>query len=179
MFPTTHYRPLTEGEIQLTQSVYRDSIDCTRVRIHHGKFIPLLQFNHVAMTPFGTAHFPTPLYETDFSRATPARQHLFIHEMAHIWQHQLGLPVWWHGLCLALKGGYRHNACYAYAQHATHCPHLNQLNIEQQADLIADWFVFGHTCALPHIAQLLQPFIDNPADPTLLPQHSHLPRHSN
>lgn len=164
----SHYRQLSIGEIKLAQNVFGNSIDYKKVRIHCGRFIPIFQHPHIAMTPFGTIHFPRALYQSDFSQSNLTQQHLFIHEMVHVWQHQLGLPVWRHGLLLALQGGYLHRACYCYKDKKY--KYFNQLNIEQQASFIADWFILQ--CRNDDMADLIFPFLNQPNDRSLLPKHS-------
>lgn len=167
-----HRRKLTAGEIALAQSVYQSSLNYDRIRIHKGKLIPYFQYNRVAMSPFGTMHFPRDLYVDDFSQADTSKQHLFIHEMAHVWQHQLGLKLWLDGAILGAKGGYRNNVCYAYEAHCATRERLNQFNMEQQADLIADWFIFKNTRNNPKIQEIMREFIANPNNPDLLPRHA-------
>lgn len=165
-------RRLTDGEIALAQSVYQSSLNYDRIRIHKGRLIPFFQNGKIAMSPFGTMHFPPDLYVDDFSQGSITKQHLFIHEMAHIWQYQLGLTLWLDGAILSAKGGYRGNVCYAYDDWSKSCEQFNQFNMEQQADLIADWFVFQHTRKNPRIQAIMQAFLDNPSDVNLLPKHA-------
>ncbi|ULJ60316.1 type IV secretion protein Rhs [Wielerella bovis] len=165
-------RRLTSSERKLLHPIYRDSIDYDRVWIHKGRFIPFFQQRHTAMTPFGTIHMPPDLYHADYAQTDASMRHLFVHEMAHVWQYQLGLRLWQDGLKLAIKGGYRAQACYAYTGSLKHCTHFSQFNMEQQANLIADWFVFRHTQKNPHIQNIMQDFIRNPNNTHLLPQHA-------
>lgn len=165
-------RRLTDGEIALAQSVYQSSLNYDRIRIHKGKLIPFFQYEKVAMSPFGTMHFPSALYVDDFSTANESKQHLFIHEMAHVWQYQLGLKLWLDGAILTLKGGYQNNQCYVYEHCVNQLPHFSDYNMEQQADLIADWFVFRHTQKNPQIQKIMRDFIDNPCNANLLPKHT-------
>lgn len=169
---TFNRRRLTQGEIALAQSVYQSSLNYDKIRIHKGKLIPYFQYNRVAMSPFGTMHFPRDLYVDDFSQAEISKQHLFVHEMAHIWQHQLGLKLWLDGIILTAKGGYKANQCYAYEKWAANCEQFNQFNMEQQADLIADWFIFKHTQNNPKIQNIMREFIENPNNVNLLPKHA-------
>lgn len=165
-------RRLTHGEIALAQSVYQGSLNYERIRIHKGKLIPYVQYDKIAMSPFGTMHFPPALYVDDFSTASTTKQHLFIHEMAHIWQYQLGLKLWLDGAILTLKGGYQNNQCYVYQNCVTELQHFSDFNMEQQADLIADWFVFRNTQNNPSVQKIMRDFIDNPCDVNLLPKHT-------
>lgn len=50
------------------------------------------------MTPNGEIYFRFPLYRDDFSNLLPDMQHLFIHEMVHIWQREKGTNVILRGL---------------------------------------------------------------------------------
>lgn len=90
------YRGLTENERKLVMPIFKDSIDYDKVKIHHGRFIPIFQPSQTAMTPFGTIHFPDDIYEEDYANPTQNLinpniiQHLFVHEMTHVWQYQLG-----------------------------------------------------------------------------------------
>lgn len=166
------YRRLTEGEIVLAQTVYQNSLDYYKIRIHKGKFIPLFQKDKIAMSPLGTMHFPPALYVSDFSVANKVKQHLFIHEMAHIWQYQLGLNICLDGIILSLKGGYRTNACYAYNSYVSVFQQFNQFNMEQQADLIADWFIFKNIQNNQKIKSIMAEFTANPNNINLLPKHA-------
>lgn len=167
-------RPLTSGETELARSVFGDSIDYARVRVHRGRLIPLLQHEHTAMSPFGVMHYPPPLYEADFSQSDKRR--LFIHEMAHIWQHALGLKLWLDGGIIACKGGYGKGLpAYRYHDHLDGRNCLSQFNMEQQADIIADYFVFRVSSNNAQLRRVLDGFVRNPGDALLLPKHTDVP----
>src|SRR3546814_2059345 len=87
----TTSRPLTSGERTLAASVFGDAIDYDRVRIHNRKWF-WLQPRHVAMAPDGHIWFHPlgRLFREDFCRASLDMQGLFIHEMTHVAQSQLG-----------------------------------------------------------------------------------------
>lgn len=164
------YRRLTANEIQFAQTVFKNSIDYSKVWVHHGRLIPFFQYEKVAMSPFGTMHFPKTLYAIDFTKENISKQHLFIHEMAHIWQYHLGLKLWLDGGILGIKGGYRGNVCYRYDAWLPEKTKLNQFNMEQQADIIADYFVFQKRDE--RTERILQDFIANPNNVALLPTHT-------
>lgn len=169
--PTFSRRRLTAGETELARSVFGSSIDYDKVRIHHGRLIPALQNARTAMSPFGVMHYPPALYEADFSQSN--KRHLFIHEMTHIWQHTLGLQLWLDGSILACKGGYgRDLPAYRYDHYLNGRTCLSEFNMEQQADIIADYFVFRVSSAGARLRQILDGFIHNPADTALLPKHT-------
>src|SRR5262245_7378092 len=77
-----HNRPLTAGEIELLQPIFRDGIDYQKVRVVDGKF-PFQPYGRY-MTPNGHLYAPGYLWSDDFSRQ-PSRRATFVHEMAHVW----------------------------------------------------------------------------------------------
>ncbi|ENA0600962.1 TPA: hypothetical protein P1K62_004777 [Enterobacter hormaechei] len=91
-------RLLTLGEIKLAQSVFLSTIDYSKVWIHRESYLPFnLQDKNTAMTPNGEIYF-RDLYFDDFSQTTDSFQHLFIHEMSHVWQREKGMNVIFRGL---------------------------------------------------------------------------------
>lgn len=159
-------RPLTDGEIALACLLFRDAIDYARVRIHARRYMPF-QPKNCAMTPNGSMYFHRSCFLDDYSQATISGQHWFMHEMVHVWQHQLGYPV-------RLRGAVRIGLPYHYAlsEDAT----LADYNMEAQGDLLADYFVlkflrrpdamrqrrYGNQLAL--YERVLAGFLANPGD---------------
>ena len=82
--------------------VFANTIDYANVYIHNDEFLPFgLQNDNTVMTPNGEIYFPKGLYRDDFSNLASqyaSLRHLFIHEMVHVWQHQLGYSVMIKGL---------------------------------------------------------------------------------
>lgn len=126
-----HWRPLTAGEIAMASQLFRDAIDYLRVRIHRRRYMPF-QPKNCAMTPNGSIYFHHSCFLDDYSQANLTGRHWFMHEMVHVWQHQLGYPV-------RLRGALRIGLPYHYDLHegAT----LADYNMEAQGDLLADYFV--------------------------------------
>lgn len=124
-------RKMTIGEIGLASMVFGNSIDYETVRIHHGSYLPFgLQGENMAMTPNGELYFRTRLYREEFSQTLDSLQHLFIHEMSHVWQRARGMNVigrglvsWWVSYRYTLDGRL-----------------LSDYPMEQQAQIIADNF---------------------------------------
>ena len=78
-------RLLTPGEIALARLVFRLTIPYEKVWIHHDSFLPFgLQNKQTAMPPDGKIYFREH-YRDDYSLSVPFYQHMFIHEMAHVW----------------------------------------------------------------------------------------------
>ncbi|MDY1039326.1 type IV secretion protein Rhs [Lelliottia sp. CFBP8978] len=124
-------RRLTLGEITLASPIFMSTIPYNKVWIHCDSYLPFeLQNERTAMTPNGEIYFRVSLYREDFSQSLPDMQHLFIHEMAHIWQREKGMNVIMRGLVSWLVS-YR----YRFDGRI-----LADYPMEQQAQIIADYF---------------------------------------
>lgn len=125
-------RALTNGEIEMARGVFKDAIHYSKVRIHRRGFLPFnWQRDGMAMAPNGNIYFKPADYIEDFSVAPPAQQAWFIHELTHVWQHQLGYGVFTRG---ALRVGLN----YRYTLRPG--KKLSDYNMEAQGDIIADYF---------------------------------------
>lgn len=168
-----HSRPLTPAETRLARSVFGNGLDYSRIRLRFGTWwLPPLG---VAVAPFGHIHFPACKLCPDFSARPQPERAWLIHELAHVWQHQNGFPVWLGGLLTALRGGYLKQRAYRLP-HLAAVPHLSRLNMEQQAEIFALYYRAAHcrepaiAPLLPHLQRLLHPFFQNPASRTLRPR---------
>jgi len=86
-------RLLTLGELRLARSVFGNTIRYHTVWIHHDSYLPFgLQFDNYVMSPNGEIYF-REWYRDDFSTKEADLQHLFIHEMMHVWQRERGMQV--------------------------------------------------------------------------------------
>jgi hypothetical protein len=83
------------------------------------------------MTPNGSMYFHHSCFQSDYSLGSPAVIHWFMHEMVHVWQHQLGYPV-------RLRGAIRIGLPYHYALREG--ASLADYNMEAQGELLADYF---------------------------------------
>ncbi len=123
-------RLLTTGEVELAKSIFRATISYNKVWIHHGSYLPFgLQDKYTAMTPNGEIYF-RHWYRDDYSSAPPFLQHLFIHEMSHVWQREKGMNVIGRGLV-------SWTVSYHYILDGRL---LSEYPMEQQAQIIADHF---------------------------------------
>ena len=123
-------RLLTLGETRLAHSVYGNLIFYGSVSIHCDSYLTfVLHLSRVAMTPNGELYFRLELYRSDYSNVPPDLQHLFIHEMAHVWQHQKGMWVRTRGL-FSWAVDYKYRLDRA---------RLSDYGMEQQASIIADY----------------------------------------
>ena len=126
------WRALSPGEIAMVSLLFRDAIDYTRVRVFSRRYLPYLQPKNCAMTPNGSIYFHHSCFLDDYAQASVTNQHWFMHEMVHVWQHQLGYPV-------RLRGAVRFKLPYHYDLHED--ASLADYNMEAQGDLLADYFV--------------------------------------
>jgi hypothetical protein len=166
------WRFLTTGEIAMASLLFHDAIDYPRVRIHARRYMPF-QPKNCAMTPNGAMYFHKSCCLVDFSAGGESACHWFMHEMVHVWQHQLGYPV-------RLRGAVRIGLSYDYqlAMDKT----LADFNMEAQGDLLADYFVLKHLGSatamrqphycrdLPLFERVLADFLLHPAKRENLPK---------
>lgn len=149
-------RFLTYSEIQLVQSIFADSIDCTNIKIYAVPF-DWLKLN-TAMSFGGHIYFPRRYFCNDFTQQNMAMKRWFVHEITHIWQSQNGFPVLFVGVLIFLSGGYFGQKAYRYL-HKIHKKTFNQLNMEQQAEAIADFFTTNNPDEKNRLFFLLKDFI--------------------
>ena len=169
-------RPLSAGEIQLCTSIFKDAIDYSRVRVHNGQYWWFfgMQDRHTAVTPNGELFLPPPIFKEDFSGLEGRQQTLFMHEMVHVWQFQLGYGI------KMRRAQFWNAPSYNYTLDPANT--FADFNMEAQGNLIADYFALAvlkspeivHEPAyadnLPLYQQVLQGFIANPGDKALLPR---------
>jgi len=155
-------RCLTAGEIAMARLLFGDAIDYSRVRVHNARYLPLVQPKNVCITPNGSLYFHASSYLDDFASASAQMQHWFMHEMAHVWQHQLGYPV-------RLRGAIRLGLSYDYELTAE--LRLCDYNMEAQAELLADYFFlrFIENTDTAAYSPALDTFLIDPSDPCHLP----------
>lgn len=170
-----HERPLTSGETQMAKFMFKDAINYSKVKVHNHGYLGGLE-NGNAMTPAGEIYFPKAAYRDDFAMESGNDKILFIHEMVHVWQYQMGYSVKWAGLKIAAKGGYSGSPTKAYVYDYTSKPlPLSAYNMEQQGDLIANYFAAVYLKDTSYIkqhaflAQVLREFLGNPKNAKLLP----------
>ena len=169
-------RSLTCGEIQIAQKIYGGSVNYTGVLVHNGLFIAV-QPSNTAMTPNGEMYFPPFYFQEDFSTASDSNKCWFMHEMVHVWQHQLGYAV-------AFRGFFHFNLNYDYTLNEK--DKFGDYNMEQQGDILADYFALKFlnnplvvrnklnsnpikTYTIEDYERTLKDFLADPADKKNLP----------
>ncbi|MNP04424.1 hypothetical protein D3C76_963370 [compost metagenome] len=136
--PKGKKRSLTSGEIAMASVVFKDAVDYSKVKVHHGGWWVFFGFQNTAVTPNGEMYFPesTSFYRDDFSTVSDKRfMALFMHEMTHVWQYQLGYPVKNRGLTVTSQGA------SAYQYRLTEDGILSDYNMEQQGEIISDFYI--------------------------------------
>ena len=157
----------------MASQLFGDAIDYRAVRIFNRRYLPFgLQPKNCAMTPNGAIYFHKSCCLVDFAAGSEPARHWFMHEMVHVWQHQLGYPV-------RLRGAVRIGLSYRYTLALDKT--LADFNMEAQGDLLADYFVLrylGSASAmrqpayandLPKYEQVLAQFLANPSSRKNLP----------
>lgn len=170
-------RDLTPGEIAMAQILFKDAIDYSKVKIHRGGLFGQPNRSQNAMTPRGEIHFPDQYFKTDYSAEDAPTLMWFIHEMVHVWQYQLGYNLIWNGFKIGLKGGYdaNANAYYYDLKGADTGKQFHQFNMEQQGQLIANYFgatelgMGKYQEELQELRRVLKDFLLQPKNPALLP----------
>lgn len=126
-------RLLTPGEINMVTSVFKNAIVLSQVRVRNGTLLPYQ--GEYAITPFGEIYWPQKNYSRDYSIDRNDLKHFFMHEMTHIWQFQMGMKV-------AMRGAFSLMADYEYGLEESKL--LSDYGMEQQASIIADYYILKH-----------------------------------
>jgi hypothetical protein len=126
-------RKLTVGERGYAMQIFGTSIQYDKVLIHNTKAY-FFQPGDTAMAPNGEIYFPIQVYKPDFSFSIPDAAWL-IHELTHVWQHQIGTWV-------KIRGAFNRN--YHYNDLKSTNQSFSSYSIEQQAAIVTDYFLLKH-----------------------------------
>lgn len=144
-------RSLNTKEIELSESIFGDSIDYSRVRLHsNAKFTA----NRLALAYVSL---------NTINHYRPISEDVFVHEMVHIWQYQHLGAVY---AIKALYAQYRGNA-YDYGgmenlyQAMLQKRSLLSFNFEQQAEIIQDYSRLSKLNALNPLAESIYLYFVN------------------
>lgn len=151
--PPGKSRKLTEGERIMCRRLFKDALDFDKVEINNKVFVKI-QGSGVGMAPNGNVYFHPDDFLEDFAAPDVGANDLqfFMHEMVHVWQHQLGYPV---GLMRAV-----HIAYLPYTYALVPGAKLQHYNMEQQGDLLSDYWALLTFGAYP-------PLMKNKKRPTI------------
>ncbi|NKI99323.1 vgr related protein [Novosphingobium sp. SG707] len=145
--PRPAIRPLTPAERNMIAAMFGPALDPEPVRVIRRRWW-WFQPRNVVMAPRGHLHFhpDSHFWHPCFAQGSLAAQGLFIHEMAHVWQHQAGM-----NLLLRRMPFCRYD--YALRPGAA----LGDYNIEQQAEIIRHTFLLRQGASwpgAPHLGDL-------------------------
>lgn len=137
-----HCRVLTPGEIALAQGVFGDQIDYQKVKVFSRPWFMVPSnpfFAPSLMSPNGNIYTVMEgQYSDDYSSESKWNKIMFIHEMTHVWQYQSGknVPV------AAIRAYFDNDQDYlkAYKYDINGDQGFEELNIEQQAEMVEDYF---------------------------------------
>lgn len=137
-------RLLTQGEIDMAWMIFEDAVDYSKVKIHSRPYLWLFQPENIVMTPNGEMYFHESRSQEDFSITENKLRHLFIHEMVHVWQYQMGYLV-------KMRGAIRLGLDYNYKLSSKN--KLADYNMEAQGDLLADYYALKYLKDPPTMRQ--------------------------
>jgi len=139
-------RAMTIGEIKFAKSIFKNSIDYSKVKIHNKKFI-FFQPSNSGMTPNGEIYM-NGAYSKDYSKLNGRGKGFLIHELVHVWQYQLNIL---NPITAAISENFAHAFDYSKAYQYTLNPDKDILDydIEQQAAIIEDYYLIFVTGLSP------------------------------
>jgi RHS repeat-associated protein len=128
-------RPLTEGEVSLSTSIFGTTINYPQVTIRRRGYFLGFQFRGYLVTPNGHIYAPVNggAYSPDYSKEAVAFRAVFLHEMTHVWQHQVGMHV---GMRRLFGEGN-----YDYNKNNFGSRNFTSYSIEQQAHIVEDFYL--------------------------------------
>lgn len=152
------FRKLTSGEIKLAKSIYKNTLNYEVIKIYFGSFFPLdAQNEDTFVTPNGSIYIMPKHYKDDYSIESVSYRKLFIHELAHVWQHQRKTNVLLNAgalqACSILTAlsydPYIYNiwetaTVAQYVKYKSSTKRFLDCNLESQAEIFADYWVLKH-----------------------------------
>lgn len=153
-------RDLTAEEIDLTRLIFGETIKYHTVKVFKADYLPNQQ-EETIVTPNGNLYPAKKVYRENYALDNDSMKHLFIHEMAHVWQSHKGMWVRLIGAkihaCAYLDGTdpYLYNIHQAFGNKVikmqasqnksvsnvvTIKSKLSDYNMESQAEIIADYW---------------------------------------
>ena len=166
-------RQLTPGERDsLLWPIFGPTLPYQRIRCHVNRLRLGGRGNSIA--PMGNPYFAPLIYCQDFSNESKdlygnpevslRQKSIFIHELTHVWQHYHGVNVVKSAVLLFVRCRCRYKNAYAYSLSTRKT--FAQYNIEQQAEIVADYWGITElikrpthralTARLPEFAQCLE-----------------------
>jgi len=134
-----HYRGLSSGEIEIARPVFGDLIDYAQVKVFNIPYLPWQPAN-IFMAPNGNLFVHQKYFRPDYSICQMSLQGIFIHELAHILQFQLGINVVVKGAILQASYYLSFKQYNPYRYQFIKDKVFSSYNIEQQGDIARDIF---------------------------------------
>ena len=130
-------RELTEGEIDLARSVYGDLIDYGEVQVFDRPYLPSMRTSAPnGNIYYGKGEIRAGWYSDDISRLPIDAKGTFIHELAHVLQHQSGINV----ISQRLKEG----GDYDFTDKSASGVPFEKWTLEEQASLVEELYYREH-----------------------------------
>lgn len=134
------YRGLTQAEIEMARPVFGNLIDYSQVKIFNIPYLPWQPVN-IFIAPNGNLFVHQQNYCPDYSICPIHLKAIFIHELAHILQHQQHTNVIFKGAILQLGYYLSFKKYNPYHYQFISGKAFNNYNIEQQGDIARDIFL--------------------------------------
>ncbi len=124
-------RPLEDWEIKLAKTIFKDSIDYSKVRVDNYAFIGPKQYRF-AYVGFNTINIWGSM-----------RDSLFLHEMTHIYQYQKFGAIYIYDALKAQHSekGYDYGGASELKRIILSGKGFADFNLEQQGDIVSDYFL--------------------------------------
>ncbi|MCU4338214.1 peptidase [Acinetobacter dispersus] len=163
----TPSRPLTNGEIQLAKSIFKNTLNYTVIKIFFGSFFPLKSQNEdTFVTPNGSIYIMPKHYRDDYSLESISYKKIFLHEIGHVWQHQRKLNVLANAGALQACSVLSNFSYDPYVYNIWETPTVAQLvkhknitkrfldyNLESQAEILADYWVLKNNHSVTYMLE--------------------------
>jgi hypothetical protein len=135
-------RPLTQGERTLADTIFRGQINYDKSGVIDGRYLPFFR----TATPSGIIYAAPGEYRTNYSLLSSNEFWLkstFVHEMTHVWQHQVGMNVKSRRFFLGWPLGHEGTYNYVVGWPTLGSKPFTWYGIEQQAQIVEDFYRLG------------------------------------
>lgn len=126
------FRTLTAGERALAAEVFGPALDATRIWL-----FALPVWNRAFVAGGRLIVWPARGARRDFSAAPLEERSVFVHELVHVWQAQIGVNL----ILGKLRAG---DGAHSYAYELSDNRGLRDFNIEQQAMIVQHAYLAAH-----------------------------------
>lgn len=128
-------RPLTSQEVKYAERFFGDLIDYDEVRIVNKPSFVTAIFADATAHGSRIHYHDRGLLSSDHSKESVDNRAIFVHEMMHVVQDEVGIKVRKEGLRLFFKYPLNYSAAYKYELDRA----FHAYNVEQQAKIVEDY----------------------------------------